>query len=117
MIINYTKKNLEMVRGDTLSFGIEISDDEGNLITPDTISFSCKKTYNDDEYIFQKTLNDGISLSQEKPNTYIVRVAPADTKNVDLGHYSYDLEISVNGDIFTILTGILKITYEITRGD
>lgn len=117
MIVNYTKKNLEMVRGDTLSFGIEISDEEGQLITPDTISFSCKKTPHDEEYLFQKTLNDGISVSQTKPNTYVVRVAPEDTENADLGLYSYDLELGLNGDIFTILVGTLKIISDITRGE
>lgn len=114
MIVNYTKKNLEMVRGDTLSFGIEISDDTGQLITVDTISFACKKTPNDTEYLFQKTLNDGITVSSNK---YVVRVAPEDTENADLGLYSYDLEVGVNGDIFTILIGTLKIINDITRGE
>lgn len=114
MIVNYTKKNLEMVRGDTLSFGIEISDEEGQLIQVDTISFACKKTPHDEEYLFQKTLNDGISESENK---YVVRVAPEDTENADLGLYSYDLEIGVNGDIFTILIGTLKIINDITRGE
>ena len=117
MIVNYTKKNLEMVRGDTLSFGIEISDEEGHLVTPDTIAFSCKKTPYDTEYLFQKTLDDGISESQTKENTYVVRVAPEDTEDAELGLYSYDLEIGLNGDIFTILIGTLKIISDITRGE
>lgn len=117
MIINYTKNNLEMVRGDTLSFGIEIIDDSGHLVEADTIYFSCKKTPYDEEYLFQKTLNDGISVSQTKPNTYVVRVAPEDTENADLGLYSYDLELGLNGDIFTILVGTLKIISDITRGE
>ena len=117
MIINYTKNNLEMVRGDTLSFGIEIIDDSGHLVEADTIYFSCKKTPEDTEYLFQKSLDDGISVSQTKPNSYVVRVAPEDTEDADLGVYNYDLEIGKNGDIFTVLVGTLKIISDITRGE
>lgn len=114
MIVNYTKNNLEMVRGDTLSFGIEIIDDAGHLVEADTIYFSCKKTPEDTEYLFQKSLGDGITSSSNK---YVVRVAPEDTENADLGLYNYDLEIGKNGDIFTILVGTLKIISDITRGE
>ena len=102
-------KNLNMVRGDTLSFAIEI---EGLNQDLDTCYFSCKKDPSDDEYVFQKELEDGI----EKVETgkYKIRVAPSDTKTIEIGNYYYDLQIGVNGDVFTVLRGILKIEKEIT---
>lgn len=102
--------NLAMVRGDTFAFGVEI---EGLNQDLDTAYFSCKKSAKDTNYIFQKTIADGISKAAT--GKYRVRVAPADTKDIDAGSYRYDLQIGVNGDIFTVLKGELAITEDITR--
>lgn len=103
-------KNLKMVRGDTLSFGIEI---EGLGQDLDTCYFSCKRNPEDENYIFQKSLNSGIS--KVSTGKYRVRVAPSDTSNVEVGSYYYDLQIGLNDDVFTIIKGILKIEREISR--
>lgn len=107
-------KNLKMVRGDTLSFGIEYSFDDETTQDLDTCYFSCKQNMDDEEYIFQKSLNNGISKVDN--GKYRVRVAPEDTENVDIGNYYYDLEIGLNNDIFTIIKGVLSIESDITRG-
>ena len=46
---------------------------------------------------------------------YIVRIAPEDTKNLETGMYYYDLQIELNGDVFTVLNGALKIESDVTR--
>lgn len=46
---------------------------------------------------------------------YRVRVEPSDTKKLEVGRYYYDLEIRTNGDVYTLLRGILKIEKEITE--
>ena len=103
--------NLCMVRGDTFAFSFEV---EGiNNLT--TAYFSCKSNVDDENYIFQKSLTDGIS--QVEGGKYRVRVAPTDTKDIEVGSYYYDLEIGANSDIFTILKGVLKIEHDITRGE
>lgn len=104
--------NLTMIRGDTLAFAVEI---EGLNQDLETAYFSCKADPSDASYKFQKTLQNGIS--KVETGKYRVRVAPADTKNIEVGTYRYDLEIGVNGDIFTILKGKLKIVEDITRED
>lgn len=104
--------NLTMVKGDTLAFGVEIEGLDHDLATA---YFSCKKDPNDDEYVFQKELNDGIS--KVETGKYRVRVAPADTASLEIGDYYYDLQIGVNSDIYTILRGKLTIEYEITRAE
>ena len=107
-------KNIKMVRGDTFSFGIEYAFDDESSQDLETCYFSCKKNPNDEEYIFQKSLSDGISkVSNGK---YRVRVAPEDTDDVEVGNYLYDLEFGLNGDIFTIIKGILTIENDVTRG-
>ena len=46
-----------MNRGDTLDFKFDVEGAEADL---SSAFFSCKKDPNDDEYIFQKSLGDGI---------------------------------------------------------
>ncbi len=105
---NYTTYNIKMVKGDTESFGFEIEGIE-NL---DAAYFSCKRNSQDENYLFQKSLNSGIT--QRVENQYVVRIDPDDTALLDPGQYWYDLEISKNGDIFTIFRGVLELLPEIT---
>lgn len=71
---------LSMVKGDTLAFGVEIEGLDQDLATA---YFSCKNDPNDDKYVFQKKLNDGIS--KVETGKYRVRVAPADTASLAAG--------------------------------
>ena len=109
------RQNLKMIKGDTLAFGVEIEFDE----SPQQLSnayFSCKDIP-DGEILFQKSLNDGIEHVKQIDNKlyYRVRIAPQDTKKLEIGRYHYDVEIRINSDVFTILNGILKIEKEITE--
>ena len=108
MQTNYSNKNFKMVVGDTESFGFEITGVSGI----DAAFFSCKRESQDTSYLFQKSLGDGIE--QRENNRFVVRVAPEDTQNLSPGQYYYDLEVGANGDVFTILRGILTLVPEIT---
>lgn len=103
-------KDFELIRGDTLTFAIEIE-----TLTDDLNScyFSCKKTLDDEEYAFQKSLENGIT--KESVGKYRIRIAPEDTRALDICPYLYDLQIGVGSDIFTIMTGNLEIKKEITK--
>ena len=61
--------------------------------------------------------DDGIQKIETKGNAlyYGIRIAPEDTKNIEIGNYYYDLEIGLNGDKFTLLNGILKLDKDITN--
>ena len=107
--------NLEMTKGDTLSFGVEIYGLGQNL---DTAYFTCKKNYDSNVNIFQKSLNNGITLDRHDESGnyfYKVRLAPEDTTNLEVGKYYYDFQISCNGDIFTIMKGIFTFDYDVTQ--
>lgn len=95
--------NIDMVKGDTLAFGMEI---EGLGQDLSSASFTCRKSY-EDEIVFQKDLTDGIS--KVETGKYRVRVAPEDTEDLVAGRYVYSLKIGVNSDEFTILYGILSL--------
>lgn len=105
---NFTTYNIKMVKGDTESFGFELEGVE-NL---DAAYFSCKRNSQDENYLFQKSLNNGITKRAE--NQYVVRITPDNTALLEPGQYWYDLEISKNDDIFTIFRGVLDLLPEIT---
>lgn len=105
---NYKTKNIKMVAGDTVSFGFEIK----GVTNLDTAFFSCKRNYQDEYYVFQKQLGNGITAGED--GKYIVRIAPEDTESLSAGMYCYDLEVGVNNDIYTILRGDFEIVSEIT---
>ena len=105
-------KNLTMVRGDTLSFGIEITFDD-NPQSLESVYFSCKNSYSATDYAFQKSLGNGIT--QVSAGKYRVRVAPDDTYSLASGVYYYDLQIGLNGDTFTIMRGALELEPDVTR--
>lgn len=103
------KKNFELIKGDTLAFEFDIEDFNDDLAS---CYFSCKRNINDDNYAFQKTLDNGITKIET--GKYKVRVAPEDTKTLSTGRYYYDLQIGVGEDIYTILTGQINLKEEIT---
>jgi hypothetical protein len=107
------RQDIEMIRGDTLSFALKINGLGQDL---ETVFMSCKKFESYTTYIFQKSLTNGITKESSDATscTYRVRVAPADTATVDAGSYHYDVQIGVNGDIHTALNGWIKIGMDVT---
>ncbi len=112
---NSIKRDISMVRGDTLSFGFQITGLEGQ--EPDEIYFSCKENLEDVEYIFSISLGNGIEKrSYEQATdtlTYGVRVAPELTEDVEFGKYFYDLQLDINDDVLTLMKGKLSIEWEV----
>lgn len=109
--------NLEMTRGDTLSFGMEIYAIGQAL---DTAYFTCKNNYDDETPLFQLSIGHGITLdSYDEDGNYFykVRIDPVDTQDLLDKKYYYDIQIGVNQDIFTIAKGILTIEYDVTGGE
>lgn len=102
-----TRQNLQMYRGDTMSFAVSISGLDQDL---DTAFFTCKDRSGN--VVFQKSLGDGIT--KESTGVYRVRVAPSDTESVACGKYLYDLQIEANEDKFTVMKGVLQIDQDVT---
>lgn len=110
------KINFELIRGDTFSFAFEVEFDEAPQKL-EKADFTCKTNFDDDDVVFHKEIDKGINFSKQDGTKlyYIVRVAPEDTKDLEAGMYYYDLSIELNGDVFTILNGALKIEEDVTR--
>lgn len=112
--MNYFRKNINNVRGDTYSLGLKVEEINQAL---ESVYFTCRDKLNDDSSIlFQKSLTDGISITSHHGTTYeyAIRIAPEDTKNLQAGIYYYDLEIGINDDIFTIMRGKFIIEQDAT---
>lgn len=115
---NAIKRDISMVKGDTMSFGFQIQGLGDQR--PDEIHFTCKQDLEDENYIFERTLDNGVSFrgyDQETDTlTYGVRVPPEATENLQDGIYYYDLQLDINGDILTLMKGRLSIEWQTTHG-
>ena len=115
--MNYYLNNIIAVKGDTFSCAFTV-ENLGQSI--ETAKFTCRDSLNNNSNVlFQKSLNNGITLVEtdiEKDiKKYAVRVAPNDTKNLNAGTFYYDLEIGVNSDIFTIMKGRFVLEQDCSR--
>ena len=101
---------LSLIRGDSFSFGLDFEGLDQDL---ETAFFSVKKNAKDEAYSFQKSLGNGIT--KQETNKYVIRVAPEDTAGLEAGKYVFDLQIGVNGDIFTPMIGIFNLVQDVTN--
>ena len=99
--------NMTVTRGDTFVFGFE-------LVGVDRITtafFTLKANKTDINPVRQVFLYEGIDYVEA--GKYRVRLSPEQTAGLDVKPYYYDLQIGVNGDKFTILSGQLDILQNI----
>lgn len=116
--MNYYNNDIRHVRGDTFSTCFIIENINQDLTSA---NFTCKDTLNDEaDVLFSKSLDNGISLieyiEEDDIRKYAVRVAPEDTEDLQSGTYYYDLEIGINGDVFTIMKGKFIIEQDCAKG-
>lgn len=91
---------LEIVRGTTNTFQIEVVDVSGtayNLAANERIIFGVKKNAEDDELIFQQTaeiIGEGL---------FTVKIAPEKTECLKCGKYSYDVGLESGEEYFNVI--------------
>lgn len=108
-----TERVIKLTRGDTRGFNFTIKDKEGDEPTLDAVYFSVKENPDASEYVFQKTLGDGITPLSG--GGYYVKIEPDDTKDLAKTKYFYDLEVNIGDDVYTPLKGQLEIKWDVTR--
>lgn len=109
--INMADKYITMVKGDTLAFGIELADQDGQPVDITDAVFIAKKNYTDATAVFEKTLGSGIARVTD--GVYSVRVAPSDTASAEAGRYYYQFKVIKSSDVYTIMRGILELEPEV----
>ncbi len=118
MIGEVKQLNLRMIRGDTKSFTIKITE-TNDLGEKETVPF------NDGDTVYFTVRND---INQTTPDiakeitsfttdgTAILILEPNDTADLDVDIYQYDFQWSKgNGDVHTFLMGTLMIMAGVTR--
>lgn len=108
---NPIRRDLSMIKGDTMSFGFQIQGLEGR--DPENVELICKKTLEDEGELFGVSLNNNIDRrdydAEHDIITYSVRIPPQLTEDLDAGRYFYDLKILCNTDVISLMVGRLNI--------
>lgn len=107
-------KDIEMIRGDTLSIAFSIEADTVIDLNSENVAFtfSLKQSATDSAYVFQK---DKTAVTQLAENSFVLRIAPEDTVDLFPGYYYYDIQLNIGDDVFTIALGQLQLVRDITR--
>lgn len=108
-----TEKDIKLTRGDSFGFNFKVADGEGEAVTLDACYFSVKENPDDDDYVFQKNLSQGITRLSD--GQYYVKIEPSDTADLEQFGYYYDLQCGIGNDIFTFLKGKLDIKWDVTK--
>lgn len=108
-------ENLEMTRGDTLRFKFQRKTENEEIIYEklDKMYFTVKKNRETKKVLIQKTSDHGITYD-EGTGYYHVVIEPEDTDNLSYGKYYFDVEITKNDIVKTIILGTLQINKEVT---
>lgn len=107
----YIKRDgsIELTRGDTARFTIDINDDEGQVYimqSSDELVFTVKDDIDDIEPVIQKIVT----------GDNMIHIEPKDTSELDFGNYIYDAELRMeNGDVYTVVEkNTFKLREEVT---
>jgi hypothetical protein len=97
--------NIYHIRGDTDSFDVDLTQEDGSDIGPYTAVFSVKKNITDAAYALQCPVQDGIvSLTHDM------------TAHLDAGDYVWDIEVRTQGGgVQTIGPGLFRVIADVTR--
>ena len=104
---------IEATKGDTIIYPFVVVDNNKAIYqvqTGDVINFGMKKNYSDAECIIEKTVDN---------TTLTLILEHNDTKDLEVGAYYYDLQITkaANNEVHTFISGIINITNEVFDKD
>ena len=116
MIFEVCKKNIEIVQGDTVAFGLEFEEvnDTGDFIDLTSAYFTVRESF-EGEIKAQSSLGNGIA--KEEVGLYSVSLSHEQTSELTPGTYYYDMQVGIDDDIYTIFTGVLTVIPSVTGVD
>lgn len=108
-------ERLEMTRGDTLKFKFQRKTENEEVIKEkvDKMYFTIKRNQETKKSLIQKRLNHGITYDSETGYYHVV-IEPEDTDNLNYGKHYFDIEITKDCIVKTIILGTLQINKEVT---
>ena len=110
-----SKASLSIIRGDTASIEVQITQDGTPInITGYTVFFTAKKNLSDSD-ASAAIKKDITSHSDPVNGKTLVSLAPADTSSLAIGNYHWDLQLkSGAGAITSVTKQILEIIEDVT---
>lgn len=107
-------KNFTMTRGDDYIFAVRFNGFNADR-TVESMFFTCSSNLLSDSLEFWQSLGDGITPSDD-PNehVYFVKIDHEDTKAMLPGVYYYDLQVTIDGEVYTVLAGDLILKADVT---
>lgn len=111
--------NLRMIMGDKYQFDVvTVVDGELFDLTGYNITMTCRKNRNDVSQFFQLTSNpaNGIVITNAANGEFTVTIAASLTSSLPkyIMRFPYDIQISSGSNIYTISTGTLIISPDVT---
>jgi len=115
-------EDLEMVRGDTTTWNFAVTQDgDPYNIGGASFWFTGKRTMDattdDSVKVFQRTLGDGITITDALNGLGSIQMAASDTYNLETYKVDlyYDFQIKIGSEIFTLTRGKMVIWPDVTR--
>ena len=115
--------DIEIYRGDNKTWEITVKDVSGEVvdITGAEIIMSVKKNVSDVSYLIQrKNLAAGgdsgqIEIIDAENGVFNLHLVPENTNNLRPSKYTYDIQATISGKVYTILFGGFGVLGDITR--
>lgn len=113
--------NLSMIRGNSKLFAFPLTDSDGDPIdlTDCTVTMTAKSAYTDSDAsaVFQKDLDDGITVLDEDNGVITVDLEPGDTSSLASKTHRlvYDIQVqTLAGRVSTPVRGRLTVQPDVT---
>ncbi len=118
-----SNNKISITRGDSAYFEVEIKQliqeelSDYMLHEGDTVKAQVRTEPNVGDLLIDASLDNGKLYFDD--GTIIWHIIPADTKNLDVGTYWYDVELdTADGDVFTFIKNTtFKVTDEVTKDE
>jgi hypothetical protein len=106
---------IEMYRGDNHDVNVVVKDSAG--VPVDITGARIKSTIDAlPSQVFKDSDNGSseIELTIPASGEFQIKIVPADTENMEVGTYQYDIEIELNGKKTTLVVDFFKVKADIT---
>lgn len=115
--------NIKMTRGDSKAIAGKVTTVPAGAavdITSHLIWFTAKRRISDadNEAVFQKTVGDGITVTDGPAGEFAIQINPSDTSglsDVEANNLYYDLQVKTGSTVQTLSKGRLLVEYDVTK--
>lgn len=121
--VNTKNNTISLTRGDTCYLKLQVLDSEGQpfrLTENEQVSCYFRDMPNTGKLIFRGTIQRNVNEEvTDEAGIVMLHIRPDDTKNCPVQKYYWDAQVKCldTGDIFTFISGMLKLTDEVTYDD